>query len=285
MDTTIKNLLADLAQLGITLRIERGNLRCAPTERLTDDLRVRIRNAKADLVRAFEGHAGSNSQRTLTEGTDKTARSPKADPFVSSVSSSLEASGEIRATGSESPASPRPEIESVSDEAPSEASATLVAVEPVEGQAGEQPRPQRRARTGRPPNFSKVPKEGTDKTDKSPSVDPSGSFVSSPARASAHSRAPLTPCRACGSPTFWAMKGGATWICNGCHKTDFQPDQVEWHVVEDARRIMAVTRPKIGCPKCKFSGFVTLVGGRWTVCVCNDGFERRVAGETDRGVA
>jgi hypothetical protein len=140
------------------------------------------------------------------------------------------------------------------------------------------------ALSGAEPASSAQPRTGgADTTGRESRSDLAGGSVRS--QAATHPRAPLTPCRACGSPTFWAMKGGATWICNGCHKTDFQPDQVEWHVVEDARRIMAVTRPKIGCPKCKFSGFVTLVGGRWTACVCNDGFERRVAGETDRGVA
>lgn len=87
---------------------------------------------------------------------------------------------------------------------------------------------------------------------------------------------PRWPCRGCGSVTFWAAHTGSMWICQGCHPTESHPEEVRWHVVEDVRRITDATRPNVGCPKCKFSGFVTLVGGRWTVCVCNDGFERRI---------
>lgn len=96
---------------------------------------------------------------------------------------------------------------------------------------------------------------------------------------SLESTRPLAPCRACGSVTYWATQNGRAWICQGCHATDSHPEEVRWHVVEDARRITAVTRPQVGCSKCKFSGFELFAGGRWTVCRCNDGFERRVASE------
>ena len=92
---------------------------------------------------------------------------------------------------------------------------------------------------------------------------------------------PLAPCRACGSVTYWATQNGRAWICQGCHATDLHPEEVRWHVVEDVRRITAVTRPKVGCSKCKFSGFEFFADGRWTVCRCNDGFDWR--GDSEQG--
>jgi len=100
---------------------------------------------------------------------------------------------------------------------------------------------------------------------------------------SLEAKRPRWPCRGCGSVTYWAAKGGTAWVCEGCRSTDLPADEVQWLVVEDARRITAVTRPKIGCTACKFSGFVYFVDGRWTVCRCNDGFERHVESEQEGG--
>jgi hypothetical protein len=258
MDAPTKDLLHELAHMGVAIRIESGRVRCAPSERLTDDLRARIRDAKADLLRLFTHQAGANSREVLSNGTDKTARRSDADPSVSSGSAPVEESAESR--GADRAASAR------TDAAASQADAIEPAALPVD-------RPGRLGRRRRA-KITKAPSVGTDKTDKSAAPDPSGSSVSSPETGS-RCHAPTWPCRGCGSLTFWSLPAGTAWVCQRCHPTDGHPEEIRWHVVEDARRILEVVRRTIGCDACKGSGFKQLGAGAWTVCHCNDGFERR----------
>lgn len=90
---------------------------------------------------------------------------------------------------------------------------------------------------------------------------------------------PRWPCRGCGSVTYWSAPNETAWICQGCHPTDRHPEDVRWHVVEDVRRVAALTRSSTGCSKCKFTGFELFADGRWTVCRCNDGFGRPATDE------
>ncbi|MCK4849725.1 MAG: hypothetical protein KAT11_00165 [Phycisphaerae bacterium] len=52
-DSEVTALLHELAQLGVSVRVEQGNLHISPRSRLTPDLTQRLKRHKAELIRAL----------------------------------------------------------------------------------------------------------------------------------------------------------------------------------------------------------------------------------------